>query len=213
MKYGIKGKTTVARWVRQYGNGTRGKVIRVERPGEINEVTRLTARVRRLEGALADANIDAALERAYTRIACRRRRGSRTWRSLKKSRWPAGHEAVEAGRPEVWGERQRSVPPGGDHPAKIITRDARRAAPRGGGRAVVALVPRKGRFSAPSQLSPEAADVSQRRSGPGRRELGAGPVCGGVAGQRPAVGTQAAEYPCTTNSHHCLPVFTNRIRG
>lgn len=22
-----------------------------------------------------------------------------------------------------------------------------------------------------------------------------------------------AEYPCTTNSHHCLPVFTNRIQG
>ncbi len=72
MKYGIKGKTTVARWVRQYGNGTRGKLIRVERPGDIKEETRLTARVRRLEGALADANIDAALERAYTRIACRR---------------------------------------------------------------------------------------------------------------------------------------------
>ncbi len=42
-------------------------MIRVERPGEINDVKRLTARVRRLEGALADANIDAALERAYTR--------------------------------------------------------------------------------------------------------------------------------------------------
>ncbi len=49
MKYGIKGKTTVSRWTRQYGNGTRGKVMRVERPGEINEVKRLTARVRRLE--------------------------------------------------------------------------------------------------------------------------------------------------------------------
>jgi len=72
MKYGIKGKTTVARWVRQYGNGTRGKVIRVERPGEINELKRLATRVRQLERALADANIDAALERAYTRIACRR---------------------------------------------------------------------------------------------------------------------------------------------
>jgi transposase InsO family protein len=21
------------------------------------------------------------------------------------------------------------------------------------------------------------------------------------------------EYPCTTNAHHCLPVFTNRIKG
>jgi len=72
MKYGIKGAMTVSKWVRQYGNGTRGKVIRVEKPGEINELKRLTERVRKLESALADANIDAALERAYTRLACRR---------------------------------------------------------------------------------------------------------------------------------------------
>jgi transposase-like protein len=72
LKYGIKGKGTVSRWVRQYGNGTRGKVIRVESPGEINELKRLKARVRQLESALADANIDSALERAYTRLACRR---------------------------------------------------------------------------------------------------------------------------------------------
>ena len=72
MKYGIKGRGTVASWVREYGNGTRGKVIRVESPGEINELKRLKARVRRLESALADANIDGALERAYTRLACRR---------------------------------------------------------------------------------------------------------------------------------------------
>jgi transposase len=72
LKYGIRGKTTVGRWVRQYGNGSRGKVIRVERPGEINELKRLQARVRLLEASLADANIDAALERAYTRLACQR---------------------------------------------------------------------------------------------------------------------------------------------
>jgi transposase len=72
LKYGIKGKMTVKRWVRKYGNGTRGKVIRVEKPGEINELKRLTERVRKLESALADANIDAALERAYTRLACER---------------------------------------------------------------------------------------------------------------------------------------------
>jgi transposase-like protein len=71
-KYGIKGNITVSRWVRQYGNGTRGKVIRVERPEEINELKRLKARVKRLESALADANIDAALERGYTRLACKR---------------------------------------------------------------------------------------------------------------------------------------------
>jgi transposase len=71
-KYGIKGTSTVQKWVRKYGNGSRGKVIRVERPDEINELKQLKARVRLLEASLADANIDAALERAYTRLACQR---------------------------------------------------------------------------------------------------------------------------------------------
>lgn len=71
-KYGIKGTVTVQKWVRKYGNGSRGKIIRVEKPEEINELKRLKERVRRLEGALADANIDLALERAYTQLACER---------------------------------------------------------------------------------------------------------------------------------------------
>jgi transposase-like protein len=71
-KYGIKGSVTVQKWVRKYGNGSRGKMIRVERPEEINELKRLKDRVRRLESALADANIDLALERAFTELACER---------------------------------------------------------------------------------------------------------------------------------------------
>jgi transposase-like protein len=71
-KYGILSTATVVAWVRKYGNGSRGKRIRVERPEEINELKRLRERVRHLERALADANIDAALERAYTKLACER---------------------------------------------------------------------------------------------------------------------------------------------
>jgi transposase len=71
-KYGIKGSETVQEWVREYGNGSRGKRIRVERPEEINELKRLKDRVRRLETALADANIEIALERAFTKLACER---------------------------------------------------------------------------------------------------------------------------------------------
>ena len=71
-KYGILGSYTVQKWVHQYGNGTRGKRIRVERPEEISELKRLRERVRRLESALADAHIDVALERAYTELACER---------------------------------------------------------------------------------------------------------------------------------------------
>lgn len=71
-KYGIGGAWTVQKWVRRYGNGSRGKRIRVEKPEEINELKRLKERVRRLESALADANIDLVLERAYTKMACER---------------------------------------------------------------------------------------------------------------------------------------------
>src|ERR1044071_1620101 len=71
-KYGIKGSETVQKWTRKYGNGTRGKVIRVEKPEEIDELKQLKRRVRQLEKVLADAQVDLALERAYTQMACER---------------------------------------------------------------------------------------------------------------------------------------------
>ena len=71
-KYDIRGYGTLQRWVGRYGNGSIGKMIRVETPEEINELKRLKERVRRLEAALADTNIDLALERQYTRLACKR---------------------------------------------------------------------------------------------------------------------------------------------
>jgi len=71
-KYGIWGSGTVQRWVRRYGNGSRGKVIRVQKPEEMDELKRLKERVRLLETALADSNVELAIERAYTRMACER---------------------------------------------------------------------------------------------------------------------------------------------
>ena len=71
-RYGIRGCGTVEAWIRKYGNGTRGRIIRVETPEQIDELKRLKDRVKRLETLLADANIDLALERAYTQIACER---------------------------------------------------------------------------------------------------------------------------------------------
>jgi hypothetical protein len=47
-------------------------MIRVQKPEEVNELKRLKERVKRLEAALADANLDLALERQYTRLACER---------------------------------------------------------------------------------------------------------------------------------------------
>jgi transposase len=71
-KYGIGGGYTIRCWVSKYGNGTIGKVIRVQQPEEINQKEQLQRRVRALERALADTNIDLALERQYARLACER---------------------------------------------------------------------------------------------------------------------------------------------
>lgn len=70
-KYGIKGKSTVLKWVKRYGCGKYGKVIRVEDVGEIDEERRLRQEVRKLKEALADAHIDLALEKAFFEMACR----------------------------------------------------------------------------------------------------------------------------------------------
>jgi transposase-like protein len=71
-KYGILGCSSVQTWVRKYGNGSRGKRIRVEKPNEINELARLRGELRRVKEALADAHVELALERAFTEVACER---------------------------------------------------------------------------------------------------------------------------------------------
>jgi len=71
-KYGIKGAATVQEWVRKYGNGSRGKVIRVEKPEEIDQMQKLKERVRVLERTVGSLHVELALERAYTNIACER---------------------------------------------------------------------------------------------------------------------------------------------
>jgi len=70
-KYGI-GVGSIQDWIAKYGNGSRGRIIRVETPKEINGLKRLKERVKRLESVLADTNLDLALERQYTRLACER---------------------------------------------------------------------------------------------------------------------------------------------
>jgi transposase-like protein len=71
-KYGVRGKSTLQKWARKYGNGTIGKVIRVETPKEINEKAVLKQRIKDLERALASSNVELMLEREYTAMACER---------------------------------------------------------------------------------------------------------------------------------------------
>jgi transposase-like protein len=68
-KYGVK-PSTVMRWVREIGSGKHGKVIRVEKAGEVNEVIRLRRELRTVKEALADAHVALAVEKAYVELAC-----------------------------------------------------------------------------------------------------------------------------------------------
>jgi transposase-like protein len=69
-KYNVKGAATVMRWVRQYGSGKYGKVIRVEKADEVNEAARLRSQLRQAKEALADAHMELALEKAFLAVAC-----------------------------------------------------------------------------------------------------------------------------------------------
>ena len=69
-KYRIGGASTVPKWVRKYGNGTRGKVIRVIKANEVDEASRLRKELRQMKEAVADLHVELALERAFLSAAC-----------------------------------------------------------------------------------------------------------------------------------------------
>ena len=69
-KYQIRGHGTLMRWVKQYGCGKYGKVIRVEKFGEVNEAVELRKELSKLKEVLADAHVDLALEKAFLELAC-----------------------------------------------------------------------------------------------------------------------------------------------
>jgi|SRR6267143_4644245 transposase-like protein len=69
-KYKIRSTDTVMRWVRQFGSGKHGKIIRVEKANEVKESTQLRSEVRKLKEALADTHMELALEQAFLVVAC-----------------------------------------------------------------------------------------------------------------------------------------------
>jgi len=71
--YGIRGSTTVRRWVRKYGReDLLSKRVRIETLKEQDELKIARKRIRELEAAVADAHIDHCLEKAYFHVACER---------------------------------------------------------------------------------------------------------------------------------------------
>ena len=68
-KYGVA-ISTMMEWVRRYGSGKYGKIIRVERPEDRDELERLKRELKTFKMALADAHVSLAVERAYVELAC-----------------------------------------------------------------------------------------------------------------------------------------------
>jgi transposase-like protein len=68
-KYGVS-PASMMRWLRQLGSGKHGKVIRVEKAGEVDEMSRLRRELRTMKEALADAHVALAVEKAYVELAC-----------------------------------------------------------------------------------------------------------------------------------------------
>jgi transposase-like protein len=68
--YGISGACTVRNWVRKYGKDhLLGRVMRIEKPEEQNQVKVLKQRIRQLEKALAEAKVDEVFARAQFEVA------------------------------------------------------------------------------------------------------------------------------------------------
>lgn len=71
--YGIRGNTTITKWIRKYGReDLLPKRVRIETMDEIDQLKEARKRIRELEAALADAHIDHCLEHAFLEIACER---------------------------------------------------------------------------------------------------------------------------------------------
>ncbi len=70
-KYDIKGSSTLQKWARKYGQGELGRIIRVEKPKEVDQRAEMKQRIKALEAALADAHLDLLIERSCTKLACR----------------------------------------------------------------------------------------------------------------------------------------------
>ncbi len=71
-KYQIGGANTLQKWVRKYGNGTRGKVIRVEKTEEISELERLKRRLKQVESAMVDTCVKLAISESTAKLLAKK---------------------------------------------------------------------------------------------------------------------------------------------
>jgi transposase-like protein len=70
--YGITGRGTVPRWLRQYGkNHLQAKVVRVQKPDEADRIRHFKEQVAQLEQALGRTQAQNVLNEEYLKLACR----------------------------------------------------------------------------------------------------------------------------------------------
>ena len=70
-RYGIGGGSTVQGWLAKYGKDhLRNRVVEVKTPKDRDQVKTLKKRVKELEKALADTQVDAVLNKAFYEIVC-----------------------------------------------------------------------------------------------------------------------------------------------
>ena len=62
--------SSMMRWVRAMGSGKHGKVLRVQKATDVDEMSRLRRELRTVKEALADAHVALAVEKAYVELAC-----------------------------------------------------------------------------------------------------------------------------------------------
>jgi len=69
--YGISGRTTIKRWLGQYGrNALCPKVVRVEKPDEKDQIIELKKQIRQLKEALGQTQAEKVIGDAYLEMAC-----------------------------------------------------------------------------------------------------------------------------------------------
>jgi len=70
--YGIGGAQTVRKWLEKLGrNHLIPKVVRVEKPDEVDQIRQLRKQVRQLQQALGETQLRNVLNESYLEIACR----------------------------------------------------------------------------------------------------------------------------------------------
>jgi transposase-like protein len=69
--YGIGGADTVRKWLGRFGrNHLIPKVVRVEKPDEVDQIRQLKKQIRQLQEALGKTQLDNVMNESFLQIAC-----------------------------------------------------------------------------------------------------------------------------------------------